>query len=1212
MKFRHIYVISIIILVVSLTPVNAYELYEKGFDSGPSFRSVVPLKKVTFVGFDEDGFLDDYSYLAAVPTCVFYSGGRLFSHPLLFYQDPYPLEEDRERSLNARQGLDYFMEDWLSYCGGRLDGMTLVNVPSGKVGQWPSRNITIIDGDDPFSVASKIALYDWSYSDTAVLAVIQEKYENPAIKTIGELRGTVKSSTIQKEQFKMQRPIIGLGATYETYSITDTKYKYILTKLSWKGKEDFDLQIYDPVLGMVKASATSFKSHYPYSELVGSYISNYGDWEISVSAIQKKSSSDEKGEMESMNFYTIPEPTGLSALFNRNTVDIQIVLLPGVDLPINTSIPYGCRNVKLTLKPSDPNVDLGFTVLDPIGTEIASSFSLGETAEKVLGLQKTSEEKNSEVTIDLERLGETRPGENYTVCVFSIGDLDHDVDFTIEYSWSQNFTKDKGDQIESACNGAVLASTLNAPLLYTEANSLSADTKDVLYKLGVKNIYVVDIGGYLSEEVEKELKEIADIKQKFTTSLSVYNGIREKTGENDVIFTTIEPYDYWYVANDREGYGREPAGQWDGAYHFAQASYLAAHHGSPVIIVDNHPILSQATTWPTDYWLVDAKTRVEPPVGPMVLTAKRAYEFLEENGFGKIETGGPAKQQQEIIITVAGQFDIGVPWDRCFTGAGLNGRFWGHPVDSAYLICRNIFYPALVFVNPAMKGVTLWQGSESKTQLIGGRLRKPFGSTLVITKPTREEKFKYPVLESFVTYGFRYNEEKWKHFNCMYARADDVIPWVTPSLDPIDDGAAHGKTGAYYPDMSESEVIPFYCSKAGYSNVFSTNFDYITENLNRGVLMWFSQIHGHHPNGGNLELWSPESPYVYEPNPWRTYEPVPFKLGHFDEFIRWLGYYMYLSAKESYNKDIKALEILGKIPTRPIEIFPEYGSTENPDVAFINYQLTGLAKITRPIFMMQIFDIWGPWPFMIYRDRLLHPIKTLRKGLPLINWAGASKIKGNWIMSGDGKVCISPPSGGRLVGKKYTGPDFDDALKNMHSVGINSISCFPAFTYLHLTWIRHGAVYIIMDPWSTTDWAGIWNQMIPKRLAMGDTVGQAYERSLRAVGPEYSCGQSWWDLWENIVYTGDPNLRVFVPNTEYTDYQNGREANYWEQKDTVPLTYKAALNIDGHTPFGATSYPHVITPPLFSSQQILFILLALLVILLAILFLMRGEKNISK
>ncbi|RLF63387.1 MAG: hypothetical protein DRN33_04180, partial [Thermoplasmata archaeon] len=77
----------------------------KGYDKGVSWANVVPLKKVTFVNFDENSYLDDYAYLAAVPTTVFYDGnGRLFSYPLLYYQDPYPVKEDKERSLNARQG----------------------------------------------------------------------------------------------------------------------------------------------------------------------------------------------------------------------------------------------------------------------------------------------------------------------------------------------------------------------------------------------------------------------------------------------------------------------------------------------------------------------------------------------------------------------------------------------------------------------------------------------------------------------------------------------------------------------------------------------------------------------------------------------------------------------------------------------------------------------------------------------------------------------------------------------------------------------------------------------------------------------------------------------------------------------------------------------------------------------------------------------------
>ncbi|HEC89816.1 MAG TPA: hypothetical protein ENI44_04470, partial [Thermoplasmatales archaeon] len=156
-------------------------LPDNGFSKGVSWTPIVPLKKITFVDFDENNLLDDYSYLASIPTSVFYdkNDNKIYSHPLLYYQDPYPVKKDRERSLNARQGLDYFMEDWMGYCNGRLDGMTLINVPQEKVKQWPSRNVTVIDGDDPYSVASQIALNDWSYSDRAVLAVIKENYSKP-------------------------------------------------------------------------------------------------------------------------------------------------------------------------------------------------------------------------------------------------------------------------------------------------------------------------------------------------------------------------------------------------------------------------------------------------------------------------------------------------------------------------------------------------------------------------------------------------------------------------------------------------------------------------------------------------------------------------------------------------------------------------------------------------------------------------------------------------------------------------------------------------------------------------------------------------------------------------------------------------------------------------------------------------------------------------
>jgi lon-related putative ATP-dependent protease len=52
---------------------------------------------------------------------------------------------------------------------------------------------------------------------------------------------------------------------------------------------------------------------------------------------------------------------------------------------------------------------------------------------------------------------------------------------------------------------------INAPLLYTKRNKLPEVTLDALYELGVENIHIVNLGGYLSNEVKKEIREVGKI-----------------------------------------------------------------------------------------------------------------------------------------------------------------------------------------------------------------------------------------------------------------------------------------------------------------------------------------------------------------------------------------------------------------------------------------------------------------------------------------------------------------------------------------------------------------------------------------------------------------------------------------------------------------------------------------------------------------------------
>jgi hypothetical protein len=142
------------------------------------------------------------------------------------------------------------------------------------------------------------------------------------------------------------------------------------------------------------------------------------------------------------------------------------------------------------------------------------------------------------------------------------------------------------------------------------------------------------------------------------------------------------------------------------------------------------------------------------------------------------------------------------------------------------------------------------------------------------------------------------------------------------------------------------------------------------------------------------------------------------------------------------------------------------------------------------------------------------------------------------------------------------GVDFDNALENIHSVGVSAGSCLIANTYLHLTMVRHGSVFQVIDPWLTSWYSAFAMETFVRDLILGYSVGQAYERGIAHVGVQYLTEGWWWDIFENLVYFGDPDLRVFIPDGS------------WEEPET--LTFEKSAIIGGHAPFGAESHPHAI------------------------------------
>ena len=763
--FTLIILISIIALNLFQPLITADEsiILNQGFDKGVSWKNVVPLKKVTFINYDEESYLDDYAYLAAVPSAVFYNQDKLYSNPLLFYQDQIKNVNQKELPLYSRNGIDYFMDDWANYCDNKFDEILSVNVPKKKLNSWRTETYTEINGESPIEIANEITLHDWSYSENAVVAVINEENDKLENITTNKLKYSLPANNVYKKRTVDIKQTNSLNPVFTDFEVSN-KYKFIRAVAWWDSiiiggaivipTGDPDIQLYyKEENGWLQTTAAALYNLFgPIGyEITQAHIYKPGNWRIGITDFPTEGDIVSRKGLK--NIFEI-QGSLLGMLKPGVTYHVDITMYPGIDMKIPDTPPFGCKDVKFKLTWKDQTANLGFSIIGPAGEAIFTQINESET---------DSQE------INFESLGECLQGENYYISVFSTKDTEQPINFEIEYSWSQGVTKKEADSLSSATEAAVLASIKNAPLLYTKTNELPKETTDVLYKLGVKNIYLVNIGNNIENQVLDDIKEIADLKANYIELKETYDAIKEITSKKDIIFTTINPWTYWYLDE------LKPAGEKNGSLFIGPAAFIAAHHGAPVIIIDNHPQLSSAVNYHNEFWARFAGDRYynHPSSAEMVLTGRRIYNFLDEYDFNEIG--------YETIITVADQYDIGPSWDRIFPGVANAGRFCGPPTDIAYWISRNIFYPGLIYENPALQGsVELINGSISTRKIgiyrgrLGGILTKydPLISinlgTFQTIRESGEEEFNYPVLCSFVTHKYRFNERASNYYGAKY------------------------------------------------------------------------------------------------------------------------------------------------------------------------------------------------------------------------------------------------------------------------------------------------------------------------------------------------------------------------------------------------------------------------------------------------------------
>ena len=967
-----------------------------------AWKPLVPVDKVTLVGKDDTSYTDEYAYMAAVPSSAFYDSGAdaLYSNPLLIYEPPGGPYPSGSEPLNDYPSIKYFMDDWKNYTGG-IDSFEFVCMDSANrtrvLGNWSDANsqVKVHSGNDPRTIAEDLSFWNFENAPVAVVGVIEPEVPYTPHVTSGSQKGNISAGKTFDYVSFAGTVDVGINTGIFHNFTVKPGYVYIEAWMSWSGAgKDPDLQLYDWQLGEAGASEVWNPLSGAYEYIEG-YAYHTGPWGFGITYMPTENT------------------TGFHPMaVNPADYTLSTTIYPGTEWRIPDRVPFGATNLTVKVTGDDPAERLGLILRDEAGACFETAFA------------------NSHI----QTLVVDRPGQGYyNFSVIKLTNYATEATYNVTWTWNYTDSLPRGLALTSASHGAVIGSSLGAPLFYAYPNAITPRTIETMRRLGVKDVVLLDLGNRSTPSMRNSLKAHFNIADHITDLPSSYAFELALTNSSDVVFTTLGDWNYWLV--DKPAAGIEPF-----TTQIGPATFAAAHHGTAPVVVQMDNATSQAAAYYRQYWIGAYLSRQPAVVGNMVLEGTAVYDMLWRMGLDR--------PGNETILTVADQFDIGIGFDRSLVGVANPGRLMGSPTDTAAWVSRSAFYPAIIFANPATDpaGQLMINGSNSTRDMSG----------LHIT-PGGEKQFVSPIVQTWVCYLNRFNERGSRYWGTNYTTTDGITPFWDPSPLAIDNdvNAARGRPGQYYPDISGSENMGFYASKAGWDSVYSTVFDKTIENVNRGALMWAELMHGGNGGTGVVGFWGDGEA---EDNPWRSYETQ--------------------------------------------------GSTAEPDTVRMN-KVNGL-------------------------DNTLSTSENDRDGVVIAILEQAHTSYKNGI-------------------------DFDNNLKNVHSMGFIAGSCLVAASFLQMALIRHGCVYQIIDPWLTSWYVDYAMTLFVRYLAMNYSVGEAYSVAISQVGISYLTKKWSWDIYENVVFFGDPGLRIYAPAFAWSRPQ----AQHFEDGLVIG---------DKHSPFGA---PHL-------------------------------------
>jgi len=551
----------VVVLIVGTMAPAAGSFINSGFDTSPSGHVLsdvttdqIPLSRVAFVAPDSNSYVDEFAYMAAIPTSIFYFNDTQYISPLIY--------------SDGSESESWLLDDWseyLSYDGGITQAVAVGDFSESYLTQL-QHDIGVkiyprITGTSAAEIASLLAANAWRSSSTAVIGLLKDTFDTPTLIT-GSATHTMENQESEILEFGGS---VTYGAPSSITFTPPTWAAWIEGRFNWTGSEILTHELIDPNGEIVDYSVIS---QMIWARNVGTVVSpvplNFwlpkntdGTWTMNITR----------------------DTNGTTSMNN------EVVYHPGYRQTV--SVPANANWLNVSLLWDNVATDLNLALIDPNGRLV-----MWAPAGSIL----------SNPGREIIELPYPMSGDWTIIAAWMDANMEQN---NLELSWEiSRLPTDIQPYMESAANAAVLASLLNAPLLYVYEDQIPAETDWILNRLGVTTLYLVDPNNLQDGGLPALLDAYGTLNNIASHSIMT-SMIKSFSGSQDVVITV-------------------PIG--DGNEFFAPAAFSAAAHGSPVFSLCGNN--NEMTTRAQETW---APYMIGPEINNIYVINK--YENRAENGW---------------------------------------------------------------------------------------------------------------------------------------------------------------------------------------------------------------------------------------------------------------------------------------------------------------------------------------------------------------------------------------------------------------------------------------------------------------------------------------------------------------------------------------------------------------------------------------------------